>query len=183
VFKGPYHVDALIRVPLIWRPAPSAAVPAAEVRAAVGNVTLAPTFCAIAGLPVPSWMDGTPLPVSDAEARDCERVITTFDSQFSAVGMHLRTIYRDGHMCTIYEPTSPEGGGAFPLYWAVWGRGSTPPRYDGSEGELYACDEDPHQHHNLWSDPSRRRLRDELIADLRAHLPPLARKLRVESPT
>ena len=24
LFKGPYHVDALMRVPLIWRPAPSA---------------------------------------------------------------------------------------------------------------------------------------------------------------
>ena len=25
LFKGPYHVDSLMRLPLIWRPAPSAA--------------------------------------------------------------------------------------------------------------------------------------------------------------
>ena len=185
VFKGPYHVDALLRIPLIWRPAPSAGVAAADVRAPVGNVTIAPTFCAIAELPVPAWMEGAPLPVSDADpaARRCERIISTFDSQFAAVGMHLRTIYRDGHLCTVYEPSTTAEGGAFPIYWAIWGRGSTVPRYDGSEGELYACDEDPHQHDNLWADPARRRLRDELVADLRAHLPPLARRLRVESPT
>lgn len=183
-FKGPYHIDALLRVPMIWRPAPSARVPAASVRAPVGNVALAPTFCAIAGLPVPAWMDGAPLPVSDAGAGGFERIISTFDSQFAPVGMHLRTIYRDGHLCTVYEPSSPEGGGAFPLYWAVWGRSSRViPRYDGTEGELYACDEDPHQHHNLWADPARRHLRDELVADLRAHLPPRARRLRVEAPT
>ncbi len=62
-------------------------------------------------------------------------------------------------------------------------RGSRIPRYDGSEGELYACDEDPHQHVNLWRDSARLRLRDELVADLRAHLPPLQRRLRVEAPT
>lgn len=184
VFKGPYHVDALMRVPLIWRPAPSAAIAPASVRAPVGNVALAPTFCAIAGIPVPAWMDGAPLPTSDGslEAKRCERIITTFDSNFAAVGMHLRTIYRDGYVCTTYEPSDSEGGD-FPLYWRLWRRGSTVPRYDGTEGELYACDEDPHQQQNLWSDPARRSLRDELVADLRANLPPLKRRLRVAAPT
>jgi arylsulfatase A-like enzyme len=185
VFKGPYHVDALLRVPLVWRPAPSANIAAAEVRAPVGNVALAPTFCTIAGLPVPTWMDGAPLPISDTDAAagKHERIITTFDSNFAAVGMHLRTIYRDGHLLTVYERSSPVGCGDFPIYWAIWGRHTQVPRYDGTEGELYACDDDPQQHVNLWSDPARRRLRDELIADLRAHTPPLARRLVVESPT
>jgi arylsulfatase A-like enzyme len=184
VFKGPYHVDALLRVPMIWRPAPSAHVAPADVRAPVGNVALAPTFCAIAGVPVPAWMDGVPLPVSESDpaASKCERVISTFDSQFAPVGMHLRTIYRDGHLCTTYERSTTDEGGRFPFYWAVWGRNSTIPRYDGSEGELYSCDDDPHQHRNLWSEPAKRRLRDELVADLRDHLPSL-RRLRVESPT
>ncbi|HVK84068.1 MAG TPA: sulfatase-like hydrolase/transferase [Kofleriaceae bacterium] len=185
VFKGPYHVDGLLRVPLLWRPAPSAGLPPGEVRAPVGNVMLAPTFCAIAGLDVPAWMDGTPLPASDAapEAQRCERIIATFDSNFAPVGMHLRTIYRDGHLCTVYEPTTTEEGGHFPIYWRIWRKGSQIPRYDGSEGELYACDDDPHQHHNLWDDPARRRLRDELVADLREHLPPLRRRLRFAAPT
>ncbi|MEZ4409723.1 MAG: sulfatase-like hydrolase/transferase [Polyangiales bacterium] len=184
-FKGPYHVDALVRVPLLWRPAPREGIPPASVRAPVGNVSLAPTFCAIAGLPVPSWMDGAPLPLSDdaPEARACERVITTFDSNFADVGMHLRTIFRDGHLCTVYAPSAREGCGEFPLYWALWRRGSVVPRYDGSEGELYDCEADPQQHHNLWGDPSRRALRDALVADLRDHLPPLRRRLRVAAPT
>ena len=51
-FKGPYHVDGLLRVPLIW--CPSSNVAPAVVRAPVGLVDLAPTFCAIAGIPVPA---------------------------------------------------------------------------------------------------------------------------------
>lgn len=185
VFKGPYHVDGLLRVPLLWRPAPSAGVPTAEVRAPVGNVMLAPTFCAIAGLPVPTWMDGAPLPASDAspEVARCERIIATFDSNFAPVGMHLRTIYRDGFTCTVYEPTTTDEGGDFPIYWRLWRRGSQIPRYDGSEGELYDGNEDPLQHHNLWNDPARRKLRAELVAELRAHLPPLQRRLRFAAPT
>jgi len=181
-FKGPYHVDALLRVPLVWRPAPSAGVPPAEIPEPVGNVDLAPTFCAIAGVDVPGWMEGAPLPTAPG-APGRERVITTFDSNFSPVGMHLRTIFRDGMLCTVYEPSTRHEGGDFPLYWALWGRGSEIPRYDGTEGELYDCRNDPHQHDNLWSDPARRSLRDALVDDLHAHLPPLRRVLPVDAPT
>jgi arylsulfatase A-like enzyme len=167
LFKGPYHVDALMRVPLIWRPAAGLAPCAIE--APVSNLDLAPTFCRIAGLQVPSFMEGRPLPIDAVETR--ERAIITFDSQFSKVGMHLRTIYRDGHICTIYEPRTYDRGGRFPFYWSIWGIGSRIPTYDGSEGELYDVVADPHQHHNLFADPARRSLRDDLIADLRAHLP------------
>ncbi len=52
LFKGPYHCDALMRLPMIWRPAPSAGVAPAEVADPVGQVDLAPTFCEIAGVPV-----------------------------------------------------------------------------------------------------------------------------------
>ncbi|HZO15884.1 MAG TPA: sulfatase-like hydrolase/transferase [Polyangiaceae bacterium] len=181
MFKGPYHIDALLRVPLVWRPAPCANVPSAEVSEPVGLVDLAPTFCGIAGLDTPEWVEGTALPTSKNQSR--ERVLTTFDSQFAHVGMHLRTIYRDGFICTVYTPRSQEGGGRFPVYWSVWGRGSRIPEYDGSEGELYDVGEDPHQWHNLWNDPSRRRLRDELTADLQAHTPPLRVSLPVAAPT
>lgn len=170
MFKGPYHVDALMRVPFIWRPAPAAKVPAATIDEPVSHVDLAPTFCAIAGIEPPAWIEGRALPM--ARGSDRERAITTFDSQFAAVGMHLRTIYRDGHICTLYEPSTKDRGGAFKLYWSVWGAGSRVPDYDGSEGELYDCNDDPYQWHNHWSDPSRRRLRDELLDDLRRHLPP-----------
>ena len=168
LFKGPYHVDSLLRLPMIWRPA--ASVEPAEIHEPVGHVDLAPTFCRIAGVEVPSWMQGAPLPTGSGASR--ERVITTFDSQFRAVGMRLRTIYRDGYLCTRYLPRSRDVGGSLALYWAIWGRGTTVPDYAGTEGELYDTSLDPQQKHNLWHDPSRRRLRDELLADLDDHMPP-----------
>jgi hypothetical protein len=46
------------------------------------------------------------------------------------------------------------------------------PRYHGTEGELYDVRTDPRQWENRWDDPSVRRWRDELLADLREHTPP-----------
>jgi hypothetical protein len=114
-------------------------------------------------------MQGAPLPRAAGSGR--ERIITTFDSQFRAVGMHLRTIYRDGYLCTVYEPRTHDRGGRFRLYWSIWGRGTRVPDYDGTEGELYDLGEDPRQFVNLWNDPARRALRDDLVRDLYAHMP------------
>jgi arylsulfatase A-like enzyme len=176
LFKGPYHVDALMRLPLIWRPAPSvggaddagAGPPAGSdagagpgepvgrgvhVEAPVGLVDLAPTFCAIAGVAVPGWMDGAPLPRSAAEARTQrrQRVLTEWDSRHpSGVEMHLQTIHRDGLTCTRYEPGT---------------------LHDGTEGELYDHADDPLQRVNRWDDPAYRARRDDLLADLADHLP------------
>lgn len=75
--------------------------------------------------------------------------------------MHLRSIYRDGWLCTVYEPSTdgqPTG------LETVLGDGVLRPcgiHYDGSEGELYQVDEDPHQFHNRWDDPALRALRDD----------------------
>ena len=182
LFKGPYHVESLLRVPAIWRPAPSAGVAPATIDEPVSHIDLAPTFCAIAGVEVPAWMEGAPLPT--APGSDRERVLTTFDSQFAAVGMHLRTIYRDGWLCTAYEARTRDRGGRFRFYWSVWGSGTRVPDYDGSEGELYDCRADPWQWRNLWNDPQHRRRRDELLDDLRAHLPaPRTPALPVAAPT
>jgi arylsulfatase A-like enzyme len=153
LFKGPYHVDALLRVPLIWRPAPNAGIAPAEVLSPVGHVDLAQTFCRIAGIAEPPWVEGQPLPVSadEARAQRRERVLTEWDSQHGPVDLHLRSICRDDLLCTAYEPSS---------------------LYAGTEGELYDLLEDPGQRHNLWDDAGRRKLRDELVADLYEHLPP-----------
>jgi arylsulfatase A-like enzyme len=152
LFKGPYHVDSLMRLPMIWRPAPSAAVAPATVRAPVGHIDLAPTFCSIAGLDPTDWMQGTSLPVNNAEAARLghERVITEWDSEWNDIGVHLRSIHRDGWTCTTYVASN-------------W--------YDGTEGELYNVGEDPHQLVNLWDDPARRSIRDDLVADLAEHQP------------
>ena len=90
IYKGPFHVDALMRLPMIWRPAPSAGVAPAEIAQPVGQVDLAPTFCAIAGVAPAPWMQGAPLPTREDGSR--ERVLCEWDSQMPSHGMHLRSI-------------------------------------------------------------------------------------------
>ncbi len=167
LFKGPYHVDALMRLPLIWRPAPSSRAAGdapATVTRPVGHVDLAPTFCTIAGVAVPQWMEGKPLPVddSDAFARGFERVLTEWDSDLFGIGVHLRTITRDRFVCTTYQPGTS---------------------HDGSEGELYDLTDDPLQRVNRWDDPAYATLRTDLVADLWDHQPPMRQPLLgVEAP-
>lgn len=126
-------------------------------------------------------MQGTAFPTADGQGRH-ERVLCEWDSQFPGYGMHLRSIYRDGWLCTAYdESTDGEPNGLEKR----WGKRVLEPcgiHYDGTEGELYAVDEDPHQFHNLWDDPGRRSVRDELLADMRASFPTERRVLEVEAP-
>ena len=69
LYKGPYHTDALMRLPFVWRPAPSAGVVPAVVTDPVGQVDLAPTFCAIAGVDPAPWMQGSAAPARRRRAR------------------------------------------------------------------------------------------------------------------
>lgn len=164
LFKGPYHVDALMRLPLVWRPAPSAGVPPAVVRAPVGLVDLAPTFCVAAGLDVPEWMQGCTLPLDDADAaaRGIDLVLTQWDSELFGVGVYLRTITTRDWVCTAYLPGTV---------------------HDGTEGELYDLTHDPLQQRNLWADPARRSVRDDLLAHLWDHQPPRrSPRLALEAP-
>ncbi|HEX9682654.1 MAG TPA: sulfatase-like hydrolase/transferase [Acidimicrobiales bacterium] len=156
LFKGPYHVDSLMRLPLIWRPARSSGpVTGVSVAEPVGLVDLAPTFCAIAGVEVPEWMEGQSLPRDESEAavQKRQRVLTEWDSVHpNRTKIGVRSIWRDGFLCTSY------------LAGTV---------HDGTEGELYDCAEDPLQRINLWDDPARRSIRDDLVADLWVSLPPM----------
>jgi len=161
LFKGPYHVDGLMRLPLVWRPAPSAGVPPSVVSAPVGLVELAATFCGIAGLEVPAFVQGEALPVADG-AGGPERVLTEWDSELFGVGVHLRTVTRDGWVCTAYLP------GAV---------------HDGTEGELYDLAEDPLQRVNRWDDPAARAVKADLLDDLWASQPPARQpRLQLEAP-
>ncbi|HEY0805662.1 MAG TPA: sulfatase-like hydrolase/transferase, partial [Pseudonocardiaceae bacterium] len=164
LFKGPYHVDALMRLPLVWRPAPSRSVSPAVVTKPVGLVDLAPTFCTIAGIDPLPWMEGATLPVgdADAEARRFERVLTEWDSDLFGTDVHLRTIMRDHWVCSTYLPGTC---------------------HDGTEGELYDLEEDPLQQVNRWDDPSASQLRADLVADLWDHQrPPRQPRLFLEAP-
>jgi arylsulfatase A-like enzyme len=181
VFKGPFHTDSLMRLPLIWRPAPSAGIGSADVSEPVGQLDLAPTFCAIAGVPPAEWMQGAALPTAPGSGR--QRVLCEWDSQFPGYGMHMRSIFRDGWLCTAYEPSTdgqPNG-----LEEMLGERALRPCgiHYDGTEGELYNVAEDPHQFHNLWEDAGYEAVRKDLVDDLYDQLPAARRTpLKVEAP-
>jgi arylsulfatase A-like enzyme len=161
LFKGPYHVDGLMRLPLVWRPAPSADIAPDVVTTPVGLIDLAATFCGIAGVDVPEWVDGTTLPTAEG-AGGPERVLTEWDSELFGVGVHLRTITRDGWVCTAYLPGTV---------------------HDGTEGELYDLADDPLQQVNRWADPACAALRDDLLDDLWASQPAArSPRLQLEAP-
>jgi arylsulfatase A-like enzyme len=150
LFKGPYHVDSLMRLPLIWKPAPSAGIAPAVVREPVSLVSLAATFLTISGHNAPYWVEGQALPVSsaDAEDRGFEATITEWDSVLFGVAVHVRSVVTTEYLYTEY------------LSGAM---------HDGTEGELYVLNDDPLQHSNRFSDPAFAAVRRELSARLRAH--------------
>ncbi len=128
-------------------------------------------------------MQGAPLPTAPGSGR--ERVITEWDSQFRQVGMHLRSIYRDGWVCTVYEKSTRDYGFDLAQVQRVMAPDLPLPdlAYDGTEGELYNVVEDPLQWHNRWNDLALKKFKSDLIADLYDHLPPArAPMLQVESP-
>ena len=89
-------------------------------------------------------------------------VVTEWDSELLGVAVHLRTITRDGWVCTTY------------------GAGTV---HDGTEGELYVLADDPLQQVNRWDDPALRSVRDDLIDGLRAHSRPARTpRLPLEAP-
>jgi arylsulfatase A-like enzyme len=164
LFKGPYHVDSLMRVPLIWSPAPSQRVAPSRIEAPVGHVSLAATFCHIAGLDQPTYVQAPRLPQNSDEVRTLghERVLTEWDSVLFGKIVRLRTICRDGWIATACMPGTV---------------------HDGTEGELYDLTHDPLQQVNLWDDTTRRPLRDDLLADMWSNLPSPAQPRReVDAP-
>ena len=85
----------------------------------------------------PEWMQGTPLPVddADADARGFDKVLTEWDSELFGTDVHLRTMMRDRWVVTAYRPGTS---------------------HDGTEGELYDLVDDPLQQVNRWDDPDCR---------------------------
>lgn len=150
LFKGPYHVDSLMRLPLIWRPAPSTAPTPAVVSAPVSLVSLAATFADIAGTARPDWVEGARLPINDRDAQDRDFVgtITEWDSALFGVDVHVRTILTDRYLYTEYQPGSV---------------------HDGSEGELYDLDDDPLQRVNRFADATLSGARSSLHEQLALH--------------
>ena len=150
LFNGPYHVDALMRLPLIWRPARSTKPQAGVVSAPVSLVSLAATFLEVAGQPAPVWVEGASLPLSDddARARSFDSTVTEWDSALFGVDVHVRSVVTASHLYSEYKPGT---------------------LHDGSEGELYDLADDPLQRVNRFSDPAFADTRATLHERLLAH--------------
>jgi hypothetical protein len=101
-------------------------------------------------------------------------------------------VYRDGWLCTVYEPSTAGQPNGLEETWGDAVLTPCPVVYERSErgpggvgiatGELYNVEEDPHQFENLWEDPERKTLRDDLVADLYDSLPTEVRSLKVIAP-
>lgn len=115
-------------------------------------------------------------------------MLCEWDSQFPGYGMHLRSIYRDGWLCTVYEPSTvgePNGLEEFFASTGLFGGGIGPissVEHGGTEGELYEVGSDPHQFVNRWNDPACRSIRANLVADLYDSLPKGRTVLKVARP-
>ena len=175
-----------MRLPFVWRPAPSAGVAPAVVNEPVGQVDLAPTFCEIAGVARrPTGCRARRCRPPTATGRD-ERVLCEWDSQFPGYGMHLRSIYRDGWLCTVVRaehrrPAERAREGrwaADPRAEAVpGGRSTTAPRASSTTSPTTRTSST-----TCWDDPARAALRADLVADLYDSLPTEVRHLEVEAP-
>ncbi len=150
LFKGPYHVDALMRLPLIWRPARSTKPEPSVVHAPVSLVSLAATFLEVAGQPAPGWVEGQSLPIDDddAHARTFDATVTEWDSSLFGHDVHVRTVVTHAHLYSEY------GVGTM---------------HDGSEGELYDLANDPLQRSNRFDDPAMASVKSTLSERLHAH--------------
>ncbi|MEZ5268171.1 MAG: hypothetical protein R2789_06255 [Microthrixaceae bacterium] len=185
LYKGPYHTDSLMRLPLVWAPARSAGV-RTDGRDRSGGPDR-PRSDLLLRSPVWRFPTGARALLPTAPGSGSERVLCEWDSQFPGWGMHLRTIYRDGWICTAYERSTagePNGLEKSAIANALFGDALLAPidiRYDGTEGELYNVEEDPHQWWNL-SGTIRTGRYDDLVADLYASLSDDVRHLDVEAP-
>jgi len=67
-----------------------------------GTVARTPAIDPLAGLAAPDWMQ-TPLPTHEAANHGHERTVTECQDVFAGQNVTMRTLYRDGYICTVYK--------------------------------------------------------------------------------
>ena len=137
-------------------------------------------------------MQGRALPLADGEAGR-ERALCEWDSQFPGYGMHLRSVYRDGWLCTVYEPSTAGQPNGLEEVWGEAVLKPCPVVYEQSEtgpGRRRHRDRRALQRRRrplpvrepLGRRRRTRARRDDLVADLYASLPAEVRHLKVMAP-
>lgn len=101
---GPSMTDHICRLPMICKPAASTSLPPLVVSKPVGAIDLGPTFCNIAGIDVPEWMDGKPLPISDKNAEEQKREyysFTQYESRTPDTSIIMNSMCQQHQICRV----------------------------------------------------------------------------------
>ena len=150
LFKGPYHYQALIRVPLIWADGRSPAT--RRHPGHVSTIDVAASMLRSAGVAPFNGMHGRPFVDDGGEpvtARDCALIEDEVQTLLpgSTVRGRVRTLLADGWRMSVYDGVD--------------------------QGELYNLDKDPEEAKNLWNDPSSLRIQrsmlERLVREMIAH--------------
>lgn len=153
IFKGPFHYDSLLRVPMIWN-CPDQFEPNRVNDAMVGSVDIAPTILELAGLGQPDCMRGCSYAgyLDGGSMIEREGILTENDDELFK--RFMRTITTREWKMTVYAGHSSAGS-------SFAGRTSA----ERPCGELFDRRNDPDELYNLWQDPGYDGIRRDL-ADL-----------------
>ncbi len=138
--KGPFHLEDLLRVPLIARW--PGVVPGGRCSSALQSLAdLTPTFLAAACVPLPAGLAGiNQLPVWTGN-RAAGRSTALVENRVSD-RLYVKTVITDRHKLTVHLP--------------------------GDEGELYDMEADAAEEVNLWSNPAHGDLARHMLCTLLA---------------
>ena len=150
--KGPYHYDSVIRVPLLLR-WPGNFSPGLAIDAPTSLVNLAPTVLDTAGLPIP---EGAVPPVREAPNNPPPWPGSSLAQEASGPG--------HGNGWAVVEEDEDYLG--FRMRTLVTERYRLTAYSGQPYGELFDFHDDPDEFRNLWDDPGRRGLRDDLRLEL-----------------
>jgi arylsulfatase A-like enzyme len=139
IAKGAFHYEDMVKVPMLAR-FPGHIPAGGRSNALQTLVDYAPTFLAIAGLPIPRTMTGVDQSAvwqgEDAAARDHVLV----ENRHQPTTLHVKTYIDARYKLTVY--------------------------YGRSYGELFDLETDPGEIHNLWDDPEHADLKACLVMAL-----------------
>lgn len=144
MLKGPMHFQGLIRVPLIWKDTPDAAVPG-QSEAICGTLDLAATILDRAQVEPNNGMQGNSLlPAVGGGSFPNDSALIEEDGQRTILGFALpprvRSLVTEGWRISIY--------------------------HNASWGELYNLAEDPGEMNNLWDDPGSRAVKSAMLEQM-----------------
>lgn len=150
-FKGPFHYEQLVRVPLIIR-WPAGFAGGRRSSSLASLVDIVPTCLAAAGLPVPSELDGV-------------NVLPLLDDELASVRDHALVEYIDRPLRAKTVVTDTRK-----LTWYA----------GGGIGELYDLEEDPREKVNQWFAPEYADDKARLLSLLLDHMDTLEADSRLQ---